>query len=236
MAVTGDDGQQVIEIVRHAAGQPAQRFHFAGLAELFLQNGALGDIDANAADHGDPFVFDDGELVDEPGVRAIGVQYGFHPFRGPAGADDHRVVLAIAGGMVGGPDVFIRFADDRFRADVEEMPGRLVVVDVAAVEILNESDSRQVVHERGETLFTLPEDLLLDLSLADIDNRGDDRAANFAGRGVEHAGIQQNPATGTVLPPEADLVFAEAARSAQKAENPVAIGGIEVDAGGAKGQ
>ena len=41
VAVAGDDGEQVVEIVGHAAGQPAHRLHLLRLAELLLQAGAL---------------------------------------------------------------------------------------------------------------------------------------------------------------------------------------------------
>ena len=49
--VSEDDRQQVVEVVRHAAGQPAHRFHLLGLTQLFLQAFAqfarplaLGDV------------------------------------------------------------------------------------------------------------------------------------------------------------------------------------------------
>ena len=41
VAVPGDHGEQVVEIVRHAAGQPADRLHFLGLPELLFQGDAL---------------------------------------------------------------------------------------------------------------------------------------------------------------------------------------------------
>ena len=41
VAVAGDDGQQVIEIVRDAAGEPPDRFHLLRLAELLFEASAL---------------------------------------------------------------------------------------------------------------------------------------------------------------------------------------------------
>ncbi len=40
-----DDSQQIIEIVRHAAGQLSDRFHLLRLAQRFLAQAALGDVD-----------------------------------------------------------------------------------------------------------------------------------------------------------------------------------------------
>ena len=41
IAVAGDHGQQIVEIVRHAAGQPAHRLHLLRLPELLLQPDAV---------------------------------------------------------------------------------------------------------------------------------------------------------------------------------------------------
>ena len=40
-----DDGQQIVEIVRDAAGQLADRFHLLRLAQRFLGLAPLGDVD-----------------------------------------------------------------------------------------------------------------------------------------------------------------------------------------------
>ena len=40
-----DDGQEIVEIVRHAAGQLADRFHLLRLPQRFLALAALGDVD-----------------------------------------------------------------------------------------------------------------------------------------------------------------------------------------------
>ena len=37
LGVAGDDGQQVVEVVRHAAGEPADRLHLHRLRQLFLR-------------------------------------------------------------------------------------------------------------------------------------------------------------------------------------------------------
>src|SRR5262249_12534579 len=40
-----DDGQEIVEIVRDAAGELADRFHLLGLAQHFLALAAFGDVD-----------------------------------------------------------------------------------------------------------------------------------------------------------------------------------------------
>ena len=42
--VTGDNGQGIVEVVRHAPGQNAQRFHLLRLAQPRFDLPALGDI------------------------------------------------------------------------------------------------------------------------------------------------------------------------------------------------
>jgi hypothetical protein len=44
MAVTVDDGEQVVEVVRDPTGQHADRFHFGRLPELFFEQLTLGNI------------------------------------------------------------------------------------------------------------------------------------------------------------------------------------------------
>ena len=44
LAVAGDDGQQIIEIVRHAAGQHPDSLHFLRLTKLVFKLAASGDV------------------------------------------------------------------------------------------------------------------------------------------------------------------------------------------------
>ena len=44
VAVSSDDGQEIVEIARHAAGQAAHGVHFARVAQLFLELAAAGNI------------------------------------------------------------------------------------------------------------------------------------------------------------------------------------------------
>ena len=44
LAVAGDDHQQIIEVVRNAAGEAADSFHFLGLTELLLERAMFGHI------------------------------------------------------------------------------------------------------------------------------------------------------------------------------------------------
>ena len=44
LAVAVDDGEQVVEIVRHAAGELADRLHLGGLGDLPLEPGFLAGV------------------------------------------------------------------------------------------------------------------------------------------------------------------------------------------------
>jgi hypothetical protein len=48
LGIAVDHGQQVVEIVGNAAGQPAHGFHFLGLAQLSFQLAALGQVPVHA--------------------------------------------------------------------------------------------------------------------------------------------------------------------------------------------
>ena len=45
LRVAQDDGQQVVEVVRDAAGEPADGLHLLRLAELLLQSLSLGEVE-----------------------------------------------------------------------------------------------------------------------------------------------------------------------------------------------
>src|SRR5438876_10580026 len=70
--VARDRGEDVVEVVRDAAGQPAHRFHLLRLAQLLLEQHALGRVAADA------------ENTDEPAVAQL---------RARAELDDARVSL-----------------------------------------------------------------------------------------------------------------------------------------------
>ena len=48
IAVAEDGREEIVEIVRDAAGELAERFHFLGAAELILQLFARGDVHERA--------------------------------------------------------------------------------------------------------------------------------------------------------------------------------------------
>ena len=50
LRVAGDRGQRVVQIVRDAAGEPADRFHLLRLPQLILEQPAVGDV-LHGADH-----------------------------------------------------------------------------------------------------------------------------------------------------------------------------------------
>ena len=59
VAVTHDDGEDVVEIMRHAAGKLADHLHFLRLDELRFKLFAFGDVNAGAdeARLGLPLIF-----------------------------------------------------------------------------------------------------------------------------------------------------------------------------------
>ena len=84
-AVAADDGEQVVEVVGHAAGQAADGLHLLRLAELLLQLAALGDIDSDAAQVGGTAgTVGDGELVEQPVVDVVAMRAAFDDFDGRA--------------------------------------------------------------------------------------------------------------------------------------------------------
>ena len=50
LAIPADDGEEIIKVVSHASCQPADRLHLLGLARLFFQVLALGDVNDSPFD------------------------------------------------------------------------------------------------------------------------------------------------------------------------------------------
>ena len=76
-AVPVDNGQQVVEVVRHSPCQAPHRFHFLCLAELTLQAPSLGNVLGDAGVVGEPSrVVPDGETaVPNPTRTSVGVNH-----------------------------------------------------------------------------------------------------------------------------------------------------------------
>ena len=87
LAVAEDDGEQVVEVVGHAAGQPSDRLHLLGLAELLLGVVPLlhlrAELGVAALDLGQHLVEGGGEDAE---LVAAGAGHA------------HRVVLALGDG------------------------------------------------------------------------------------------------------------------------------------------
>ena len=96
LAIAGNDGEEIVKVVRNTAGEASERLHFARLGELLFEIPALGDIDADAADQHDLAVFHDRKFVDEPVVEAIGVRGRFDELNHSAARDHRVIVLAMA--------------------------------------------------------------------------------------------------------------------------------------------
>ena len=75
--VAGDDGEQVVEIVRHAARKFSERIHFLGLEKLHFDFLARGNVLREADD-----------AVDRALLVADGKCAVANPSRAPVGADD----------------------------------------------------------------------------------------------------------------------------------------------------
>src|SRR6185369_8346247 len=139
LPIVGDDGEEVVEVVRDTAGEPAHRLELLRLAQLLFEHTVLGDIvyDADEA-FGARIARPEADLFDhEIADRAVG-------------ADDTVVVMHLLvvagiereargherisiGGMDAvppraGDDLFRRPAEDRGEAGiaVHRVPGRVV--------------------------------------------------------------------------------------------------------------
>ena len=194
LPVARNQGQQIVEIVRHPARQPAQRFHFARLHELTFERPPLRDIDADAAHERRFAVFENREFIDQPQVRTVFVRHRLHHFKRLSTRHHERVVGAIMRRVFGGPQLFVGLANDFIRLLPEQPPRRFVVVDVLAAYVFDERDAGQMAHERCEALLALPHRLFPQLALGDIDDRRHQIAAHPVRLRIEHAHIHERPA------------------------------------------
>ena len=83
-----DDGQGVVEIVRHAGGQPSQGLDLLALADLFFQPPLFGDV---FGDSGNPV---DLSVLVPDGKRAVP-----YPAQGAVGTDDPELLVVSAEGQ-----------------------------------------------------------------------------------------------------------------------------------------
>src|SRR5207248_10500585 len=115
LSVSGNYGQEVIEIMRHAARQTAERLHLAGLCELLFQHAAFGDVDSDSTDQRNLAILDDRKFVNEPGMLPVGLGHRFDKFDGMPRRDDGRIVRTIALRVFRRPYFFVDLSDDVFR-------------------------------------------------------------------------------------------------------------------------
>ena len=110
-----NDGEHVVEIMRHPGGKLADRFHFLRLAELGLQIEPLGNVlqAALEAQHATLGIADDADVFLHPNDRTVPpAQLGFEPANNVVAADQHLPPLPVCGiGVkVGRVDAQERFA------------------------------------------------------------------------------------------------------------------------------
>ena len=144
-----DDGEEVVEVVRHAAGQRAHGLHLLRQAELLLQAPLFGDVAGNAVDSNDrtAFVAHRTQRFLDPPLRAVpvpdavfggGLPAGGHGL--VVGGDDARPVLRMNRGPPPGPG-----GGRRFRREPEDArAGRRDVVQLLQGRVHAEDHVRHV--------------------------------------------------------------------------------------------
>ncbi len=228
MPVTGDHGQQIIEIVRDAARQPAECLHLARLRELVFERTAFGDIDADTAHQFGLAILDDGKPEHQPGVNAVALRNRLDKLDRASGFDHFGVSRAMPGSFFGGPDLLVGFSDKVFRMLLEVGPGRLVVIDVLARKVFNEGNPWKVTHEGGEGALASPQTLFPELALRNIDKVRNQSAADLARTGIQQPRAEQRPSACIVASPECNLQLAHIGRCIDKTQHAVPLSLIEI--------
>ncbi len=204
-----DGGEHVVEIVRDAAGELADRFHLLLLAHLMLQRPLLGDVD-DVDDHHLAAAGALGHRIDEEaagaqalaGKRRVDRRHHAGSFRG-GGERGGEVGLVLVGDEIGERAGGVR-PDPRKHAQE-----RRIGAPDAAVAVDRRDGDRRVVEEAGEAHLG-----------------GAQRLGQFlAGRAVEHhgAGGARRPVDG----------HRHAVQQAHRQALAVGAHQVEVDDGGA---
>ncbi len=148
LRVSLNDREQIVEIVRHAAGQQSDRLHPGGPPQVFFQAALFGDIDRECTDQ------------QSGGGRHRKAPHEKNPLLAPDGqrknALGHRHAREDAGVvLVGhrhdfGREDFLRRPAQPVTGPGEILDPVAVGVDIASVAFAQERGDGQIVHEGGE--------------------------------------------------------------------------------------
>jgi hypothetical protein len=192
LSVADDRREQVVEVVGHAPGELADRFHALRLAQLLLELALLGDVAQDAAVGHDP-----ARLVAHRGRRFAGRELAAVfpaqlelevPDRAPLGQDRHQPP-ALAG-------VAVEVAADLDRhqlvlgAVAEELDAGAVDVEEPSFGSRDEDGVLRFLEQGPVFLFRAPHRFFRPLALGDVDEHGPG-ADHHAVRVGERQGVEQ---------------------------------------------
>jgi hypothetical protein len=145
-AVAVDDGEEVVEVVGDAAGQPADRLHLLRLAELLFELVALADV--HEGQHG----ADDAPLA-EDGLRPV-----LDREAGAVGPPEHLVGHVNAFAALNRPAVaaLLERVRDAVRVTVVGQRAEAFAEDLARVRVAQEADAG-LVAKRAVALLVHPQ-------------------------------------------------------------------------------
>ena len=151
LAVAGDGGQQVVEVVRDATGEPADRFHLLGLAELvlelLLQRQVTDDRDVPAR----PDVRGRGELDQAHRLRRAGAASPRPPPSPTSMKESHSSATAVSGrrSSTVSPSSFVV-------RDTEQLGAGLIEVDDATCVVRDQRRNDGALERRREEQVRFP--------------------------------------------------------------------------------
>ena len=167
-AVAADDGEDVVEIVGDSAGQKPHRLQFLGVAQLFLQPVALGQVEGDGQEpplsvHHDVFAV----ILAFQGAAVLGVQGQLHPRDVPLLPERLQYPAAVLPGDPPDPDGGLsQHFLPRPPCQLQQL---LVHVDEGAVLGGGDGhDERRVLERLGKFLLAEPKGLLGLLALGDL--------------------------------------------------------------------
>ncbi len=225
VAVTGDDCQQVVEVVRHAAGKSSDGFHLLRLAELVFELPALRDIDADAANKLYVIIFiQDGKTIDEPVMHAVLVWDGLDAFRQLLRMGDFEVILHEPVRVLLRPNFVVGLPQEVVRIEMEQALSRLIVEDVLSLAVFHEGHAGEMPHEGCEPLLAFTQRFFGSFSLADVDRGPDYGGSAIRVRGLHKIQVRQDPYGASVFSTETNLLLGESLLLTQARQYLIAIG------------
>ena len=157
LCVAQHDRQQIIEIVRHAAGQLADCIHLLGLPQFGFGLALFGDVGGNRADADDlAIAAAHREFGDDDRVCGVIIEGDFvFVFAGMPGLGDEFFVERQSSRQISREKVANGGANRIARGDTEEYLEAFVGQQDAAVEVTQVNRRGGVRHQIAEALFAL---------------------------------------------------------------------------------